>query len=52
MTGENRLRFCEAQMIEIVQTYFDEHMFKKPPTVVSVKRDATTSEFVVETKDE
>lgn len=55
MTGKNVMQLNEATLMQMVQHYFDDHLFKDgdAPTVKSVKarmdsQDTTLFEVVVE----
>jgi len=45
MKGNNTLALCHAQVIEIIQHYFDTQMYQngQAPTVTSIRHDDTQS---------
>ncbi len=49
MKGNNTLTFCASQMIEMVQAYFDEHLFAEgqSPKITAITYDNTGPHFRV-----
>jgi len=47
MKGNNSMYICPSQMIEMVQSYFDEHLFAKgqSPKISGIVADATNGGF-------
>ena len=45
--GNNKLIFCQSQMIEMAEVYLNQHVFKKRVTVAAVKKDSRDETYEI-----